>query len=283
MRTVITLWFLLFASFSAFAQDGWSFNTTIFQVGSKDSLTRNESTTSGHRFINSGRSYETGFGWIVTHNWQKSFPLMSISPNSKTSVEVTVKGGLFDSVGILITLDSSRNKFEMPLYLYVVSKMDSIHLVEFTTRGEIGGFDIVYLSFITWAPGGQGGVETRSDLLLRNLQLADSTGVITVLDFSPTTEVGQGGEVPAVVGLHQNYPNPFNPSTTIKFDVPRQGNVNLKILNLIGQEVATLVDEVKVPGSYEAVFDASRLPSGIYFYRLKAGELVKVRRMILLK
>ncbi|MGA2622724.1 MAG: T9SS type A sorting domain-containing protein [Bacteroidota bacterium] len=89
--------------------------------------------------------------------------------------------------------------------------------------------------------------------------------------------------VPAKFNLGQNYPNPFNPTTRISFDISQTEFVSLKVYNLLGQEVATLVNGHMMPGSYEATFDASPLPSGLYFYCLSAGNFSQVRKMCLLK
>jgi photosystem II stability/assembly factor-like uncharacterized protein len=83
--------------------------------------------------------------------------------------------------------------------------------------------------------------------------------------------------------LYQNYPNPFNPSTVIGYQLPVGGDVTLKVFDLLGREVATLVDENKPAGSYEINFESSSLSSGIYFYRLKAGNKIQSKKMILLK
>jgi hypothetical protein len=89
--------------------------------------------------------------------------------------------------------------------------------------------------------------------------------------------------VPAEFRLQQNHPNPFNPSTTIQFALPKQSKVVLKIYNLLGQEVATLVEKRLAAGQHEITFDASGLSSGIYVYRLAAGEFASVKRMTLVK
>ena len=89
--------------------------------------------------------------------------------------------------------------------------------------------------------------------------------------------------IPAVFSLEQNYPNPFNPSTSIKFNIPKQSNVKLVIYDVIGKEVATLVNEMKQPGSYEAVFNGDNFASGVYFYRLEAGNFTDVKKMVLIK
>ena len=89
--------------------------------------------------------------------------------------------------------------------------------------------------------------------------------------------------LPVTYSLSQNYPNPFNPSTKIHYSIPREGNVTLKIYNIIGQEVASLVNEYQKPGNYEVNFNASLLASGMYIYRIQSGSFTDVKKMILLK
>ncbi|HTY57327.1 MAG TPA: T9SS type A sorting domain-containing protein [Bacteroidota bacterium] len=89
------------------------------------------------------------------------------------------------------------------------------------------------------------------------------------------------GQAPRLFTLHQNYPNPFNPSTTIRYDVPRAAFVSLSVYSVLGQEVARLVNGVEEAGYHEARFDASGLASGIYFYRMKAGDFVKTMKLVL--
>ena len=83
--------------------------------------------------------------------------------------------------------------------------------------------------------------------------------------------------------LKQNYPNPFNPSTTISFSIPVQGNVSLKIFNVIGQEVDEIVNENLSAGNYSIIWDGEELSSGVYLYRLQAGEFLESKKMVLLK
>ncbi|MCX6150798.1 MAG: T9SS type A sorting domain-containing protein [Ignavibacteriales bacterium] len=83
--------------------------------------------------------------------------------------------------------------------------------------------------------------------------------------------------------LDQNYPNPFNPTTTINYQIPTAGNVSLKVNDMLGKEVATLVNEEKPAGNYQVDFDGSRLSGGIYFYQIKTGSFVQTRKMLLLK
>ena len=84
--------------------------------------------------------------------------------------------------------------------------------------------------------------------------------------------------------LGQNYPNPFNPSTTIRFSVPERTKVSLRVMNLLGEEVARVIDqEMYEPGTWEVDFLAKDLPSGTYVYRLEAGNIVKTKKMVLMK
>lgn len=88
---------------------------------------------------------------------------------------------------------------------------------------------------------------------------------------------------PKSYSISQNYPNPFNPSTTIRFQLPNSSIVNLKVYDVLGNEIVTLVNEEKPVGEYEVEFNAAGLSSGIYFYKLNAGSFVETKKMILMK
>jgi hypothetical protein len=83
--------------------------------------------------------------------------------------------------------------------------------------------------------------------------------------------------------LSQNYPNPFNPNTKIEYSIPKSGHIKLKVYDILGNEVATLVNEVKSPGNYAAEFDASTFASGVYIYTIRADNFVQSKKMILMK
>ena len=83
--------------------------------------------------------------------------------------------------------------------------------------------------------------------------------------------------------LAQNYPNPFNPTTQIHFELPQSGFVTLKVFDMVGREVATLVNDPRNSGSYTVRFDATNLSSGLYVYRLSAGSYSSVKKMIVMK
>ncbi|MFC1583895.1 T9SS type A sorting domain-containing protein, partial [Candidatus Neomarinimicrobiota bacterium] len=95
--------------------------------------------------------------------------------------------------------------------------------------------------------------------------------------------VADGDLLPMVYALHQNYPNPFNPSTTIKFDVVEMGHVSLVVYDLLGREIVNLVDQTLEPGFHTIAWNANRLASGIYFYRITVNDFVKSRKLVVLK
>ena len=98
--------------------------------------------------------------------------------------------------------------------------------------------------------------------------------------YSKSIEVGSGF---LNYALAQNYPNPFNPSTVITYSIPTTSNVKIEIYNMLGKLMKTLVNENQEAGSYKINFDASRLSSGIYYYKIQAGNFIKTKRMLLLK
>jgi hypothetical protein len=101
-------------------------------------------------------------------------------------------------------------------------------------------------------------------------------GVVWVQDGSPV-------EMTPEFVLRQNYPNPFNPSTTIMYDLPKDSRVSLKVFDILGREVTTLVNEDQKAGRRSVEWNAIRLSSGVYFYRLEAGNFVSVKKLLLLK
>jgi DNA-binding beta-propeller fold protein YncE len=112
-----------------------------------------------------------------------------------------------------------------------------------------------------------------------------STGTARIRKYvnegTDVKELGTG--VPSEFNLSQNYPNPFNPTTVINFSIPESGLVTLKVYNTLGQEVAELVNAVKAAGNYEVNFDASQLATGMYIYKIQAGNFTATKKMMLLK
>ena len=112
--------------------------------------------------------------------------------------------------------------------------------------------------------------------------------------YNPSTGVDEAGGIPKTFELAQNYPNPFNPTTIIRFGVPVQSSVSIKVINILGQEVVTLVNDVKSPGFYNVQWEGNnqlglKVASGVYFYRIeatasdKSNSFVSLKKMLLLK
>jgi glucose/arabinose dehydrogenase len=108
-----------------------------------------------------------------------------------------------------------------------------------------------------------------------------SPGALRRIRHDPNSVTGNSE--PVSFHLHQNYPNPFNPATSIKYEIPVHSFVTLKIYNVLGIEIAALVNEAKQHGAYEVSWDASAYPSGVYFYELSAGEFKERKKMVLIK
>lgn len=113
-------------------------------------------------------------------------------------------------------------------------------------------------------------------------------GLARILDDPNLGSVGQGVPIPQVYKLYQNFPNPFNPTTEIRFDLPEAIRVELKIFNILGQEVAKLVDDVRPAGAYRVLWDSKStsdisVASGVYIYQIKAGSFVDAKKMVLIR
>lgn len=131
--------------------------------------------------------------------------------------------------------------------------------------------------FVEWfAPGV--GIVQRDVITIAGLRRW-----ILVNRIITSVKTSRGFVIPKLYSLSQNYPNPFNPITTINFQIPELSFVTLNVYDVLGNEIVTLVNEEKPTGSYEAEFDATNLPSGIYFYKLQAGDFIQTKKMILLK
>jgi hypothetical protein len=180
------------------------------------------------------------------------------------------------------------------------------------THGDRIANDTIYSKVITYTTTntvgqifkfGIGGYDDESGYGLNHMDNIDATNPTYMLseqfgsinptfysawDFTnrrpaPTTGVATNNNQPTKFNLAQNYPNPFNPSTKIEYEIKETGNVNLKVFNVLGQVVAMLVAGKQEAGKHQVTFDAKNLSSGIYFYRLNAGEFTSIKKMIMLK
>jgi hypothetical protein len=119
-------------------------------------------------------------------------------------------------------------------------------------------------------------ITSRDNTAIRD----ESDAFFSITSAAPSSK---GSEVPVTAVLEQNYPNPFNPATTVRYQLGEGGLVRLKVYNLLGQEVASLVNGYREAGTHEVYFDASGMSAGVYLYTLEAGGVVQTQRMTLLK
>ncbi len=204
-----------------------------------------------------GRSLEGSYEGIDLTNYAKiKFEAMG---TGTMSVYLEVKSGnttLYPFVNVPLT--STLTTREIPLSSFLINgqpaNLNNVSMVSFqlskSLNTSMSNFDYTIQNAVV---------------------VANSVGVT-----SNTTDVKE-------YALAQNFPNPFNPSTKIAFSLPKQGNVTLKVYNMLGKEIATLVNEVRSIGNYEINFDGANLSSGVYFYKLEAEGFSEVKRMMLIK
>lgn len=155
----------------------------------------------------------------------------------------------------------------------------------FEVQRSVGGSDFATIGFVN----GKGTTSEKQDYLYKDKILADGkySYRLKQLDYLGHAEYSEIIEIDIKIFssylLEQNYPNPFNPTTTIGYGLKEKSNVKITVINSIGEEVAILVNEEKESGYHTVEFNASNLPSGVYFYKLNAGEYVEAKKMILLR
>jgi uncharacterized delta-60 repeat protein len=196
-----------------------------------------------------------------------------------------------DDEVLAMALDAAGN-------IYVVGKSTSVNgdfdicIIKYSNGGDvewISRYDATGVSDEQLADDYPSSIQITSDQVVYVLGCSEwpalNRCVYTLIRLNQTqTDIGSElGLKPEKFLLSQNYPNPFNPSTTIRYSIPRLSKVEMTLFNLLGEKIKTLVDEEKMPGSYEVGINAANLSSGIYFYQLKAGDFIQTKKMILLK
>lgn len=202
----------------------------------------------------------TGEGFPVSENYGSLTGYYQFSPttsNTHFSVIVALKkSGVGIGGGIFITSNAagSYTQFTVPIYYNPGSGTADTALIEF----------FVYDSTFSNASVG-------------------SSALVDDISFGPVTAVQSENNLVKNFALNQNYPNPFNPTTKISYTVPKESFVSLKVYNILGMEVATLVNQRESPGSYNINFNGANLPSGIYLAKLTTADYTKTIKMTLLK
>ncbi len=165
-----------------------------------------------------------------------------------------------------------------------VNGKTSIFVEQMTDRGSsVGELSWVVPAGIGFLPRIYAVIDPSNDVDEIHETNNKGWNVLNISSGPTHAESDRPDELPYAVKLHQNYPNPFNPTTTIGFDLSRPGKTTIQVLDMLGREVARIVDQELDSGSYNVRFDGSGLSSGVYMYRLVAGETVQTRRMLLLK
>jgi hypothetical protein len=150
---------------------------------------------------------------------------------------------------------------------------------------------ILFLEDYVWIAEGRWMVQgvippTNIDLSIIGIDPFYIPGLITKLEYfypSTTSVVDEEVIVAQPITLEQNYPNPFNPSTSIQYELGIMQFVSIKVYDVLGNEIVTLVNEEKPAGTYEADWNASGLPSGVYVYSIRAGNFIQTKKMLLMK
>lgn len=231
-----------------------------------------------------GRVFATGRNWTGGLDYQVF--TIAFAPNGDTLWTATYANGSGNDVGVAITLDN-----EGSIIVTGSSDQGSLHKTDIVTlKYDVDG-NLKWLHLYN-GPG--------SSYDYGNVVAVDREGSICVAGSSVTpggasdfvlikyvssgSAVKSGNNViPAAFGLQQNYPNPFNPTTVVSYQLPVASEVRFVVYDALGREVAVLVNERKAPGRYDETFDAARISSGVYFYRLTAGQFSQTRKMVVLK
>ncbi|MCB0728915.1 MAG: T9SS type A sorting domain-containing protein [Ignavibacteriae bacterium] len=201
---------------------------------------------------------------------------------------------IVDGINTQTTWNNSVLPVELASFTSTVSNRDVT--LNWSTASELNnsGFEIERSANNVWtkvgnvAGNGTSSTVNNYSFTDRNLATGSYSYRLKQVDFNGNFEYfNLNNEInigtPSTYALSQNYPNPFNPTTTINFDLPTDGNVSLKLYDMSGKEVATLVNEVRSAGYYSVNFNASQLTSGVYFYTISADNFTATRKMLLVK
>jgi parallel beta-helix repeat protein len=198
--------------------------------------------------------------WIMVTDHKNGTPSSGVTMRNNICTDFSFSGGVTEDHNIEITMSQASTYFVNP-------------------SGGTGNYHLISTS-----PA----IDAGSNLSAPNI---DKDGItrpqgtefdIGCYEYTSGTSVEEENILQSFQ-LFQNYPNPFNPTTKIKYHLASPGFVSLKLFNVLGNEVETLIDDYKPAGTYEAVFNAKESPSGIYFYKITAGGFVKTKKMLLIK
>lgn len=223
-----------------------------------------------------------------------------VDPNVTAGLSWKVGNGWYWLTNVFVGGDDSP--LPVQLSSFIVSTLNGSAALKWTTVSEVNNYGFAVQrgsskDCLADADGGflsgHGTTLLRHDYAwtdqdpvayyrLRQIDLDGTSHFSDVITFTPTN-VESSTSNPRTFSLGQNYPNPFNPSTTITYELPMSSEVRLSVHDMLGREVSLLVNESSDAGVHEARFDASGFSSGVYFYRLRAGDFVSMKQMLVLK
>lgn len=226
----------------------------------------------------------TNYGLYSSNNYGLKWSLVQGSPPISTlCVTGTTIFAADDYDGVIVSTDEGRNWKPGNTGLPAAVPNAFAAVGGYVFLGTLGGIYISSDNGTTWTSvnSGTSSTGTVSSLALFDGYLFAGTwqGVLR----RPVSEMISDFPFPSDFTLGQNYPNPFNPSTTIQYNLPNQARVTLKLYDVLGRLVATLIDEVQTAGIHYVHFNSKGLPSGVYFYRLQAGTFTKTKKLTVLK
>jgi hypothetical protein len=220
------------------------------------------------------------FPYLTEGVWYKELPTFTDSKNLLTTMVDSLKSFSVKTVDINsadILVDWRLVFIGAAYYIYSdwPIPVDLSYSNADLLTGATGGFPVGDLN---WFPAKKALWAAQRD--------AENTAITTALNAGTktiATDVDKVEDLPIAFQLQQNYPNPFNPSTKITFSLAHSANTSLKVFDMLGREVATLVNGYTVSGTHDVQFNAMNLASGIYYYKLTSGNFTEVKKMVLLK
>jgi hypothetical protein len=236
-------------------------------------------------FKHIGRFTGTAYTYLNMDTWKNQLPTFTDSKNLFT----TTSGGALNALKTfaLATVDTGPAGAALlpdwrlvnigPSY-YVYSDWPiPVNLAYSDAALLTAGLGKLPLGDLNWFPTQKAAWAAQRTAELTKIQTAMDNHTLVV------DGIADHATLPGTYQLEQNYPNPFNPSTKIDFTIPTSGPVQVKVYNVLGEEVATIVNETLAVGKHSVTFDASRLASGVYLYKITAGSFVNTKKMVLLK
>jgi hypothetical protein len=205
--------------------------------------------------------------------------MQNLTVEQDDSVSLSILDPAYDIEPVVRNFGSHPTTYDVKLVSYWKGKYTDFNTDKYEHHSVILEANSSQTLYPKWRD--LNGHSVQIDIDNGNDGTVDST--VDLSDQTTDVKDHNSDEKPQAYALLQNYPNPFNPITTISYLLPTQSHVTLKVFDLLGREVATLVDDYKEAGYYEASFDASSLSGGVYYYRLQAGTFTETKKLLLMK